>query len=206
MQDYTLRRLSKLNVDVQLRSVVSEVTAESVSLEDGTVIPTETVVWTAGVRGGEKESNWGIPVGKGGRMRVLPSLQLEGRPEVSVVGDLSYIEAAEKDPPMVAPVAIQQGETAALNILRHLAGAPLLSFRYRDRGTMAVIGRNTAVAHLYNRWQLIGFLGWIAWLAIHLYQLIGFRNRLVVLINWAWSYVFLDRVVRRIFPTQEQTP
>ena len=101
---------------------------------------------------------------------------------------------------MVAPAAVQQGATAALNIRRQLAGAPILPFRYRDRGAMAVIGRNAAVAHLFNCWQLIGFLGWITWLAVHLYQLIGFRNRLVVLINWAWSYVFLDRAIRLIFP------
>ncbi|MCZ6535225.1 MAG: NAD(P)/FAD-dependent oxidoreductase [Chloroflexi bacterium] len=200
LRDYTLKRLSRLNVDVQLHSTVSNVSSGAVELADGTVIFTETVVWTAGVRGGETESNWGIPTGKGGRIRVLPSLQIEGRPEVSVVGDLAEIDGAEKEPPMVAPAAVQQGATAALNIRRHLAGAPILPFRYRDRGAMAVIGRNAAVAHLFNRWQLIGFLGWITWLAVHLYQLIGFRNRLVVLINWGWSYVFLDRALRLIFP------
>ncbi len=206
LRDYTLKRLSRLNVDVQLHSTVSNVSSGAVELADGTVISTETVVWTAGVRGGETESNWGIPTGKGGRIRVLPSLQIEGRPEVSVVGDLAEIDGAEKEPPMVAPAAVQQGATAALNIRRQLAGAPILPFRYRDRGAMAVIGRNTAVAYLFNRWQLSGLLGWIFWLAVHLYQLIGFRNRLVVLINWAWGYVFLDRVVRLIFPSHQRKP
>ena len=206
LQDYTLKRLNRLKVDVRLRSAVSKVTQDAVHLEDGQVVPTETVVWTAGVRGGEQEGKWGMPVGMGGRIRVLPTLQVEGHPEIYVVGDLSYIEGEEKQPPMVAPVALQQGETAAHNIRNHLAGRPLLPFRYKDRGTMAVIGRNAAVAHLFNRWQLTGFWGWISWLAVHISQLIGFRNRLVVLINWAWSYIFLDRVVRLIFPSHQRKP
>ena len=198
LRDYTLKRLYKLKVDVRLGSAVSRVTADAVHLKEGTVIPTETVIWTAGVRGGEQEGAWGLPIGKGGRVPVLPTLQVEGHPEVYAVGDLSYIEGVERQPPMVAPVALQQRKVAATNIRRQMAGLPPEPFRYRDKGTMAVVGRNAAVAHLFSRWQFVGFFGWIIWLAVHLYQLIGFRNRLVVLTNWAWDYVFLDHVVRLI--------
>ena len=204
LQDYTLRRLANRKVDVRLSTIVSEVAPDAVRFADETVVPTETVVWTAGVRGGESESTWGLPVGRAGRIPVLPTLQVEDRPEVYVIGDLAYIESAETPPLMVAPVALQQGEAAARNILRTLAGEAPLPFHYRNKGTMAVIGRNAAVAHVFNRWQLTGFLAWVSWLLVHLYELIGFRNRLAVLTNWGWDYVFLDRVVRLIFPSHNQ--
>lgn len=101
--------------------------------------------------------------------------------------------------PMLAPVATQQGRQAAQNILNQINGQPLLPFRYKDRGSMATIGRNAGVASIAGR-AITGYLAWIIWLAVHLYNLIGFRNRLVVLINWAWSYLFFDRVVRLIMP------
>ena len=104
---------------------------------------------------------------------------------------------------MVAPVALQQGVAAARNIARQVSGSDPLPFRYRDLGAMAVVGRNAAVAHLLNRWALTGFPAWVIWLTVHLFKLIGSRNRLVVLTNWAWDYLFYERVVRLVMPSLE---
>ena len=103
---------------------------------------------------------------------------------------------------MVAPVATQQGEAAARNIARQLEGEEPSPFQYRDLGTMAVIGRNAAVAHLFGRWSFTGFPAWVIWLGMHLFKLIGFRNRLLVLTSWAWDYLFYERVVRLILPSE----
>ena len=135
-------------------------------------------------------------------MEVSSALQLPEEPHVYVVGDLAAVEGEDGELlPMLAPVAMQQGEHAARNILRQLEGQPLLPFRYQDKGTMATVGRNKAVAQIFGQ-AFTGFAAWIIWLAVHLFQLIGFRNRLIVLINWAWSYLFFERVVRLILPTK----
>ncbi len=106
---------------------------------------------------------------------------------------------------MIAPVAIQQGEAAARNVLRQINGDAPLPFRYRDRGTMVTIGRNAAVAHVWGR-AFTGFAAWLLWLSVHLINLIGFRNRLFVLINWAWDYFFYERAVRLILPAEGARP
>ncbi len=135
----------------------------------------------------------------------MPTLQVEGYPEVYVIGDLASVEEDEPPLPMVAPVAIQQGVVAARNIIRQIDNRPLRPFDYEDIGTMAVIGRNAAVAHLLGRWSFTGFPAWLLWLGVHLLRLIGFRNRLVVLINWAWDYLFYERVIRLILPRKTMT-
>jgi NADH:ubiquinone reductase (H+-translocating) len=168
-------------------------------LKDGTVISTETIVWTAGVCGDPMAQLWGLPTSGGGRVQVLPTLQLADHPEVYVVGDLVHIEKDGRPLPMIAPVAIQQGTTAARNILRHMRGEHPLPFHYRDRGTMATIGRNAAVVY-FAGYAVSGFVAWVVWLSVHLVKLIGFRNRLLVLINWAWDYLFYERAVRLILP------
>ena len=114
-----------------------------------------------------------------------------------MVGDAAYLEEAGQPLPMMAPVAIQQGELAAQNILRQLAGQPLQEFQYKDPGSLATIGRNAAVARI-NRLKFSGFAAWLVWLAVHIFWLIGFRNRLLVMINWAWDYLFYERAVRLI--------
>ena len=119
---------------------------------------------------------------------------------VYVVGDLAYVEAEERPLPMVAPIAIQQGVAAAKNILLQISAGVPVPFRYRDLGTMAVIGRNAAVVHLFGRWAFTGFPAWVTWLGVHLFKLIGFRNRLLVLTSWVWDYLFYERVVRLILP------
>ena len=203
LQAYALSRLRQMAVDVRLRAPVSQITREAALLRDGTVIPTRTVVWTAGVRGEPLAQAWGLPTNRAGRVAVLPTLQVPDHPEIYVVGDLAHVQEDGRPLPMIAPVAIQQGEAAARNVLRQINGDTPLAFRYRDRGTMVTIGRNAAVAHVWGR-GFTGFPAWLLWLSVHLVNLIGFRNRLFVLINWAWDYFFYERAVRLILPAEEE--
>ena len=128
---------------------------------------------------------------------VALSMQLPDHPEVFVIGDAAYLEEGGRPLPMMAPVAIQQGKLAARNIQAMLVGKPLEAFNYKDPGSLATIGRNSAVARI-GRLKFYGFLAWLVWLAVHLFWLIGFRNRLLVIINWAWDYFFFDRSGRLI--------
>lgn len=196
---YAARRLRKMGIAVRLGAPVTRVRRDAVELADGTAIATETVVWTAGVRGDPAAERWGLPAGRGGRVPVQPTLQVPAHPEVYVIGDLAYLEDGGAPLPMVAPVATQQGRHVARNILRQISGRPPEPFAYRDPGMLATIGRNAAVAHLRG-FALTGFPAWVLWLAIHIVKLIGFRNRLVVLINWAWDYLFYERAVRLVLP------
>jgi NADH:quinone reductase (non-electrogenic) len=196
---YALDRLRAMGVNVRLRATVSQVDAGAVRLSDGTCLPTETVIWTAGVRGEPSAAGWGLPTDRAGRVAPLPTLQVAGHPEVYVIGDLARVEKDGRPLPMIAPVAIQQGETAAENIRRQWTGEAPRTFHYRDRGMMATIGRNAAVAHLAGR-TFTGFPAWLLWLGVHLLKLIGFRNRLFVLTNWAWDYFLFERTVRLILP------
>ncbi len=196
---YTQSRLEKMGVEVQLGAMVSKITAQSVHLKDGTAMPTETVVWTAGVRADPRLQNWGLPLARGGRVATESTLQVKEHPEIYAIGDVSYLEEAGQPLPMVAPVAMQQGKVAVQNIVRQAEGRELELFRYRDQGTMVTIGRNTGVARIGRR-GFSGFFAWAAWLAVHLFKLIGFRNRLAVLLNWSWDYFFFERVARIIVP------
>jgi len=199
LRAYALARLRQMEVEVRLQAMVSQVTPEAVHLSDGTTMPTETVVWTTGVRGDPQVQGWGLPTAHNGRVAVLPTLQVPGHPEVYVIGDLACVEEDGRPLPMMGPVAIQQGEAAARNIVRQMAGQTPLPFHYRDRGTMVTIGRNAAVAHPFGR-AFTGVSAWVLWLSFHLIKLIGFRNRLLVLINWAWDYFLFERTVRLILP------
>src|SRR2546428_674338 len=201
LRAYAQDHLRRMGVEVRVRATVSQITPQATHLKDGLLMPTETVVWTAGVRGVPQAETWGLPTGRGGRVATLPTLQVAGHPEVYVVGDLAYLEEAGRPLPMVAPVAIQQGRFAAENIARQIEGREPLSFRYRDRGTMVTIWRNAAVAQLGGR-SFTGFPAWLIWLSVHLFNLIGFRNRLIVLINWAWDYFLYERAVRLILPAE----
>lgn len=142
--------------------------------------------------------NCGLPTGSNGRVTVLNTLQIPDYPNAYVAGDLAYLEEDGHPLPMVAPVAIQEGVAAGKNIVRQISDKPPIPFHYKNQGTMAVIGRNAAVAYLFNRLYFTGFLAWTIWLGIHLFRLIGFRNRFLVLINWAWDYIYYERVVRLI--------
>ncbi len=179
--------------------MVTQITPHAVYLKDKPVIPAETVIWTAGVRGEHLAPSDALPTAHSGQVRVLPTLQVPGHPGVYVIGDLTYVEQDGRPLPMIAPVAIQEGEWAGRNIARQIAGLAPLPFRYRDAGTMVTIGRNAAVAQLGGQ-AFTGLPAWVLWLSVHLYNLIGFRNRLFVLINWAWDYFLYERAVRLIIP------
>ena len=201
IRSYTFERLVKMGVEVRLRTKVVEVTPESVILDNDETISTRTVVWTAGVRGEPLASLSGIPTGRDGRVSVLPTLQIPAHPEIYVVGDLARIDAKGHSLPMVAQVAIQSAVAAAQNIGRQIATQEPLPFRYHDRGSMITIGRNAAGVAIGSR-TYTGFFAWLLWLVIHLFNLIGFRNRMMVLINWAWDYLLYERAVRFVFPSE----
>jgi NADH dehydrogenase len=201
IRSYTLDRLVKMGVEVRLRTKVVEVTPESALLDNDETISTRTVVWTAGVRGEPLASLSGLPTGRDRRVSVLPTLQIPAHPEIYVVGDLARIDANGNMLPMVAQVAIQSAIAAAQNIGRQIAGQEPLPFRYHDRGSMITIGRNAAGVAIGSR-TYTGFFAWLLWLVIHLFNLIGFRNRMMVLINWAWDYLLYERAVRFVFPSE----
>jgi NADH dehydrogenase len=139
----------------------------------------------------------GVAAAPGGRIPVQPDLTLSGHPEVYIIGDMAYLQQEGAPLPMIAPVAMQMGIYAGRSIIARERGETLPDFRYRDKGSMATIGRNAAVAKSFG----IGFRGyaaWLVWLLLHLYYLIGFRNRIVVMLNWVWYYWFHERQVRLI--------
>ena len=197
LSEYARVRLRSMGVDVRLGTAVSRIDSRGVTLRDGAVFPTETVIWSSGVSGDPALRAWGLPQAGGGRITVQPTLQAAGHPEVYVVGDLSLAGQPGGPWPQVAPSAIQQGTTAARNITRQASGKDPVPFRYRDPGTMVTIGRNAAVAHLHGR-SFTGFPAWLLWLFVHISNLIGFRNRLFVLVDWAMDYFFYERAVRLI--------
>lgn len=200
---YARRRLEKMGVQVRFKALVERVSADAVTLRDGSQIPTHTVIWTAGVWGDLPADNAKLDTAANGRVKVEPGLNLPGQPQVYVIGDLAYCEQEGHPLPMLAPVALQQGEWAAANIRRQINGQPAAPFAYRDKGAMATIGRNAAVAQVGGQ-SFTGFIAWWLWVVIHLYNLIGFRNRLMVLINWAWDYFFFERVARLILTMEQE--
>jgi NADH dehydrogenase len=202
-----LDELQKKGIEVRLGAQVERTEAGRVYLQGGEVIDTSLVVWAAGVRAGNLAALLTQQPGRSGRVPVLPTLQLAGHPEVYVIGDMAELRQGNEILPMLAPVATQEGSRAGQNIALQIAGGQPLPFRYFDRGTMATLGRSAAIAQI-GPISLTGFPAWIAWLALHLYELIGFRNRLLVLVNWAWDYFFFDRGVRIITqpPDSEAVP
>jgi len=191
------RTLWRKWIEVRFGASVADFDGERVRLKSGEVIPARTVIWAAGVKAASLNEGVGLAAGRQGRIAVESTLQVPGHPEVYLIGDASYVEEHGAPLPMVAPVAIQMAEAAAQNIVRTMRGKPLQPFRYRDQGTLATIGRNAAVAHVFGL-QLSGFPAWVMWLVVHIIQLIGFRNKLFVLLNWAWDYFFYERAVRLI--------
>ncbi len=199
LQQAALDQLRSLGVEVILSDPVAEADAERVVLGSGRVIPTHTLLWMAGVQASPLAGMLGVPLARGGRVPVQETLEAIGLEHVYVVGDMSYLEDERGQPyPQMIPPAKQQGIHAARNILRRHAGQPQAPFRYVDRGIMATIGRSRAVAYLFNRVPLRGYLAWIAWLGLHLLWLMGFRNQLNVFVNWVWNYLTYDRSVRLI--------
>ena len=191
-------RLTKMGVDVRLNTQVASVAADRVRLADGTTIMTDTVVWAAGVRAHPLATDAGLETTRGGRVVVDGKLRLPDRPDIHVIGDLAASPLDDDLVPQVASAAIQGGRYVAAEIAAQLDGRVLDDFAYRDKGAMATIGRHATVVELPGRLKLTGFLGWVAWLSLHLVMLIGFRNRLNVLVNWGWNYLTYDRASRLI--------
>jgi NADH dehydrogenase len=191
------KELERKGVEVVVGRRLLGYDGRQVRLAGKPTIPSKTLIWAAGVKAAALAGQLPAERGKAGRVVVEPSLQLPGAPHVYVIGDAAYMEEGGEPLPMMAPVAVQMAERAVENIRRDLAGEEVLPFVYKDPGSLATIGRNAAVANIGGV-QFRGFLAWIVWLVLHLVQLIGFRNRLLVFINWAWDYLFYDRAVRLI--------
>jgi NADH:ubiquinone reductase (H+-translocating) len=189
--------LRRRGVELVLGHTVVEADADGIRLDDGTRIDAATVVWTAGVRASALGEQLTTHTARSGRVAVRATLQLPGHDRVQVIGDLAEFDDDGGPLPMLAPVAIQQGEHAAANIIAMIKGGGATAFRYHDKGTMATVGRNYAVVQL-GRIRVAGFVGWLMWLFVHLTYIITFRSKAVVLINWAWNYIFYDRPVRLI--------
>jgi NADH dehydrogenase len=199
LREAARRSLERKGIDVMLGAKVETVTENSVRLVGGEEIPARTVIWTAGVKASDVGQAAHVQLTRQARIKVDPTLQIPGHPVVFVVGDL----AGATDPangamlPMLIPVAMQSAKLVAGSISDMVANGGARAFRYKDPGIMATIGRNSAVAQL--SWlHLSGFPGWVFWLVVHLVNVVSFRSRLVVLVNWAWEYMFYDRPVRLI--------
>jgi NADH dehydrogenase len=198
LRQATVDLLQGKRVEILLNTKLSDYNGRKLTLGDGTQIDTYTLIWTAGVRAAELTNRLEVQQAAAGRVRVEPTLQLPQHPEVFVIGDAAYFEDEHGRPlPMLATVAQQQATATAKNLRRIWKGQSTEPFRYKDPGLLATIGRNAAVAHIWGL-SFSGFIAWVIWVVLHIYRLIGFRNRLVVLINWAWDYLFYDSQVRLI--------
>lgn len=189
-------QLKRLGVDVRLGLPVSEITALGVQV-GSEWIGARTIIWAAGVAASPLAQSLNVPLDRAGRVLVEPDLTVPGHDNVYVIGDLAHLEQEGKPVPGIAPAAMQEGRQAASNLLRSLGGQERLPFRYHDKGMLATIGRGAAVAHIGSI-RASGYLAWLLWLFVHIFFLIGFRNRLLVMIQWAWSYITFDRGARLI--------
>ncbi|MFO0959144.1 MAG: NAD(P)/FAD-dependent oxidoreductase [Isosphaeraceae bacterium] len=189
-------QLESKGVEVLESKRVADIDQQGVRI-GGDRIEARTVLWAAGVKASPLAQTLGVPLDRIGRVQVEPDLSIPGHSEVFVVGDLMALEQDGHQLPGVAPTAMQAGKHAARNILASLNGRPREPFRYLDKGSMATIGRNAAVADIRG-FRCWGFLAWLMWLFVHILFLISFRNRLIVLVQWAWGYLTYDRGARLI--------
>jgi NADH dehydrogenase len=197
LRQAAMKDLQRLGVVVRTNSIVTNVSPGVVSVGSES-IRAETVLWAAGVSASPLGAALGAPLDRAGRVKVLPDLTIPGAPNVFVIGDLANLAGDDGRPlPGVAQVAIQMGRHAVHNILRAIEHQPLRPFHYHDLGNMATIGRASAIAD-FGRFRLSGLIAWLAWLFVHILNLIGFRNRLVVMIQWAWAYFTYQRAIRLI--------
>lgn len=193
-----VQQLKRLGVQVRSGALVTEINRDGVRLQGGEFIASSTVLWCAGVSASPLTKSLGVSLDRGGRVPVEPDLSLAGHSEAFAIGDLAaFLHQDGKLLPGLAPVAMQQGAFVAKAIEDTLSGKPRKRFRYVDRGSLATIGRSAAVAE-FGRLRLSGFTAWLAWLLIHIFFLIGFRNRFVVFFDWLWSYLTYQRGARLI--------
>jgi NADH dehydrogenase len=199
--EYTRQKLEKMGVQVRLGTAVTNATPQSVSLADGTEIQSHTLFWAAGVKAAPLADAISVPKARGGRVPVNADWSLPEHKDVFVIGDMASYDYNGTALPCIAPVAMQGGEYVAKTILAREKGKTIAPFRYVDKGSMAVIGRHAAVAQAKGI-RMKGALAWFAWLGLHLMYLVGFRNRVITLFNWAYEYFRYNRQVRLI--TREQ--
>ena len=197
LREAARKSLEKKGVELLLGAKVESVTEDSIRLAGGDEMPAGTVIWTAGVCASDLGKAIGLELGHQARVKVEATLQLPGHPVVFVIGDLAGAIDRGAQLPMLIPVAMQEGKHAAVTISALVRNGEASPFRYKDPGIMATIGRNSAVAEL-GAVRLSGFLGWLMWLGVHLVNVISFRSRVLVLVNWAWDYLFYDRPIRLI--------
>jgi NADH:ubiquinone reductase (H+-translocating) len=197
LSESAVRQLQKLGVQVRAPAMVTKITPGAVWVGNER-IPATVILWAAGVAASSLGRKLGAPVDRAGRVLVNPDLTIPGHREVFVVGDLATLKDENDRPlPGVAPVAMQEGRYVAKTIARDLKNLPRENFHYLDKGSLATIGRAAAVAEI-RKIHISGYFAWLAWLFIHVFFLIGFRNRLIVLIQWAWSYFTYERGARLI--------
>lgn len=205
LSEKAVQGLERIGVEVRLGQPITAIEARAVQLGQER-IPTRTVIWAAGVAAVPLGAGLGVPVDRIGRVIVAPDLSIPGHPEVFVVGDLAAFQHGPDGPlPGVAPVAIQQGACAAANIQATLAQRPRRAFRYRDKGSMATLGRGKAVAHVGGL-SFTGYPAWLAWLFIHLMLLVDFRSRVFVFFEWLWAYLTTQPRARLIVGSRGWTP
>jgi NADH:ubiquinone reductase (H+-translocating) len=190
---YAADTLVGRGVELHLGRMVEAVTDRYVELDDGTRIATQTVIWAGGVTVTDTvASRLGIASGPGGRLAVEPDLSLDGRADAYGAGDAAAVprgDGSGRICPQLAQVAIQSGAHAARQVVNRMEGRPTVPFRYRDKGIMATLGRRAAITEFPGGTVIKGTVGWLAWLGLHLVYLIGYRSRIIVLVNWAWRYL-----------------
>ncbi|MET0286374.1 MAG: NAD(P)/FAD-dependent oxidoreductase [Polyangiales bacterium] len=199
LSESAVQQLSQLGVHVRTGTVVKNIGPEGVTLSSGEVLAASTVLWAAGVSASPLLAELGLEVDRAGRAKVNPDCSVPGHPEVFVIGDAAYLLGEDGKPlPGVSPTAMQQARHVARMIDQELRDRGKREpFRYVDKGSMATIGRSRAIAQV-NKLHLSGLLAWLAWLAVHIWYLIGFRNRFMVMVDWAWSYFTYRRGARLI--------
>lgn len=198
--------LERLGVEVMTDTFVKDYDGKSVLLADGTKLPTDTLIWAAGIKGNQVNGLGTEVIGRGGRLKVNAYNQVENHSNIYAIGDISLMptEKYENGHPQVAQVAIQQAGLLAKNLKREEKGQPMKSFKYLDKGSLATVGRNLAVADLpFVSFQ--GFFAWVLWLFVHLMAILGVKNRLFVFINWAWSYLTYDQSLRLLIKPKSAT-
>ena len=197
----TKKDLEKLGVKVLLNTAVKELAHRKIFLKDGTTLQSEITIWAAGVKGSDAMKDLNLPV-EANRVAVEPTMQVKNYPNVWALGDIAGAKGKDGGPlPMVAPVAIQQGKFIAKQIKRISLNKQLEHFKYLDKGSMATIGRNKAVVQV--RWfKLAGPLAWLVWLWLHLFYLLGGRNKIGTMADWTWNYLTFDRGNRHIMDSQ----
>ena len=191
LREYAHQQLLDRGVEVRLNTTIQEITADHVVLADGERLHSDLTVWAAGVSGPETARDWGVPLGRGGRVEVGPDLRVSGQDRIFAIGDIAL--TGDHPVPQLAQPALQMGRFAAEQVVRLVAGRPAARFAYHDKGILATIGRRSAVVQLPYHVRIRGTLAWFAWLGLHIVTLLGNRNRISALINLSYRYLSWGR-------------